>query len=83
MIIKLIINDVIYDELLIAVRGDLTGDGIVNVTDYNKLNSKLLKATELGYIETIAADTSHDGILNVTDYNKLNSYLLKNISTLN
>lgn len=83
MTIKLIINDQVYDELLIAVRGDLTGDGIINVTDYNKLNSKLLKKIELTYIESKAADSSNDNIINVTDYNKLNSYLLKKLSTLN
>lgn len=83
MVVKLIINDVEYDSLNIVVRGDLTGDGILNITDYNKLNSKLLRKVELTECESLAADTNSDAIINITDYNKLNSYLLKKVTTLN
>ena len=83
MVVKLIISDVEYDSLNIVVRGDLTGDGILNITDYNKLNTKLLRKVELTECESLAADTNSDAIINITDYNKLNSYLLKKVTTLN
>ena len=51
--------------------------------DYNKLNSRLLRKTELTECESLAADTNSDAIINITDYNKLNSYLLKKVTTLN
>ena len=82
-VVKLIIDDKEYDKIDVVVRGDLTGDGILNITDYNKLNSKLLKKTELTPVEMLAADTSADGVINITDYNRLNSFLLKKLDTLN
>ncbi|MCI8575621.1 MAG: hypothetical protein HFI09_04040, partial [Bacilli bacterium] len=83
MTLKLIIDNKEYDELTIVVRGDINSDGVVNINDYNKLNSRLLKMIELNYIETQASDLNYDGIVNINDYSKLNSFLLKLLTTLN
>ncbi len=83
MKIKLIINGQEYDEVTIVVRGDINGDGIINVNDYKKLNNYVLKTITFNYIEKKASDLNKDTIINVNDYKKLNNYVLKNISSVN
>ncbi|MBR1416804.1 MAG: dockerin type I repeat-containing protein, partial [Bacilli bacterium] len=82
MTIKLEVDDTLYDELKIVVRGDLNGDGMVTMTDYSKLKSILL-----GEIPTfelfLASDVTKDELVTMPDYTLLKSYLLKSIDSLN
>ena len=83
MKIKLIINGEECDELSIAIKGDLDGDGVVLMTDYTSLKNRLLETTKYNFITTKAADFDNDDVLLMTDYTQLKSYLLKDIPTLN
>jgi hypothetical protein len=77
MIVKLIIGGTVHDELTIIVRGDLDGDGIVNVTDIGKLDSYLLGNFSLQGPQILAAKVNlSDSSINVSDASKLDSYLL-------
>ena len=82
MTIKLEIDNTLYDELKIVVRGDINGDGIVTMTDYAKLKSILL-GNPPTYLEFLASDYNKDELIAMTDYTLLKSYLLKTINTLN
>ena len=83
MKIKLIINDVVYDTLEIAVKGDLDGDGIVAMPDYASLKNRLLETEEYTFIKVKASDFDNDDILAMNDYNTLKNYLLGLSETLN
>lgn len=83
MTIKLIVEDIVYDELTIIVKADLTGDGIVDVTDTVMIDNYLLFKVELDNIEYIASDLTLDGEIDVTDTVMIDNYLLFKIDKLN
>lgn len=58
-----------------SIRGDVNGDGIVNISDVTSLIDYLL-----GSSSTVAtgADCNRDGILNISDVTALIDYLLNN-----
>ena len=67
-----------YDKLTIAIRGEVTGDGIINSADLLK-TVKYLKGTSS--INSVAADVTKDGIINSADLLKTVKYL-KGTSTI-
>ena len=84
LIIKLEYNDKVYDEAIMVVRGDVDGDGYVNVTDYMMVLNHSLELTEIeDSIRFLAADVEEDELINVTDYIKIMDYSLENLDTLN
>ena len=82
-IIKLIINGKEYDELLLIVRGDINGDGEVNVTDKTIIKNHILSKEEITDYRKYAADVVEDNEINVSDNTKLGNYVLGKITTLN
>ena len=81
--IKLEKDGRVYDELAVIVRGDLTKDGKVNVTDQAQIISYVGKTIEFDKYQTLAADVTKDGKVNVTDQALMISYIGKVISELN
>ncbi len=82
--IKLVIDGNIYDEATMVVRGDMDGDGIVNITDLLQVKNHIQELTLIeDPIRFIAANVVTDDILNVSDQLKLSNYLNENIDTLN
>jgi len=61
-----------YDELLIVIRGEVTGDGLINSADLLK-TVKYLK--EPNNINIQAADVTSDGLINSADLLKTVKYL--------
>ena len=84
-IVKLEHNRKVYDELYIAVRGDVNGDGEINVKDYNEVVNHTLKKKLLeNYFFAVSnVDDEVGGIINVKDSNKIQNKVLKKISSLN
>ena len=83
-VIKLEYGSNVVDEAIMGVRGDTTGDGIINVSDYLKvLNHASEKELIQAYIEFAAADVVEDEILNVSDYLMIRNYAGEMIDTLN
>ena len=82
-IIKLIINGKEYDELLLIVRGDINGDGEVNVTDKTIIKNHILSKEEITDYRKYAVDVVEDNEINVSDNTKLGNYVLGKITTLN
>ena len=63
-------NLVVNEKVTVVVRGDITGDGLVNDDDYEKSRGMCLKTTEYGENEKAffaANDTDGDGVLDVID----------------
>lgn|GEM_PF-4529113 len=54
-----------------AVKGDVTGDGKLNVTDLSKAAAAVKGVKPLPDEQRAAADVNSDGILNVTDVSKI------------
>lgn len=68
------------NEVTVVVKGDVTGDGKVNSSDYGRLNAALLEKTTLTAVATFAADVTGDGKVNSSDYGRLNAVLLEKTS---
>ena len=84
MKVKLVIDGIEHDEVTVVVRGDIDGDGFVNVSDYiSVLNVALENEFFDDYIQFAAADVEEDEIINVSDYIKIMDYNLENIDSLN
>ena len=84
-LIKLEYEGVVYDQLYIAVRGEVTGDGEINVKDYNETAKHILKQKILeNYWFSVAnVDDEASGIMNVKDSNKIQNKILGKINSLN
>ena len=83
LIMKLEINGTTYDEAAIIVRGDINGDGLVNVMDKSMLSEHILRTEEIEGYGFYAADVYNDDLLNVQDKSKLSDYILRVIDSLN
>ena len=84
-LIKLEYEGKVYDQLYIAVRGEVTGDGEINVKDYNETAKHILKQIILeNYWFSVAnVDDEESGIMNVKDSNKIQNKILGKINSLN
>ena len=83
MKVKLEYNEKEYDEGIIIVKGDITCDGIVDVSDKVLIQSHILGKEEILDYRKYAADTEEDDLLDVSDNVKISSYILGKISTFN
>ena len=77
MQVKLTVDGVIVQTLDIAVRGDIDGDGTVDIVDYILLRNHLLNVKSLPGIYWHAADLNSDGMVDITDYVLLRNLLIK------
>lgn len=64
-------------ELNIAVKGDLSGDGKITVTDLSTLNQTILKTVTLQNEYRVAGDLDENNDITVTDLSTLNKMILK------
>jgi len=81
MKLKLIVNGLIHDELVIVEQGDLNGDGLVTSTDRVSVNNLILGKKESTYISNKIADVTHDGLITESDLIKIKNYILGKIKT--
>ena len=83
MTVKLEENDVVYDELKIIVRGDITKDGKVDLTDQISLVNYVGKISTFDNDQLKASDLTKDGRVDLTDQIKLVNYVGKIITDIN
>ena len=81
--IKLEINGRVYDEAIMIVRGDIDGDGLVDVADEAVLTDHILRITPIDDYRFYAADVDEDSILDVADDSKLTDFILRILDSLN
>ncbi|WP_286312693.1 cadherin-like beta sandwich domain-containing protein, partial [Romboutsia ilealis] len=83
LILKLEKNGYIYDTLRVIVRGDLTKDGKVNITDQVKMINFVGRTTTFDKYQMLAGDLTFDGKVNITDQVKIINYVGRTISDIN
>ena len=71
----------ITQDAKIHLKGDITGDGKVNILDVNKANLHFKKKSTLTGYELLCGDVTGDKKVNILDVNKLNLHF-KNKSKL-
>ena len=76
MTIKLEIDGYTYDELVITVRGDLNGDGLVTAADNVQAKSYVLGKKQRTFLVTKIADINKDGLLTAPDVVRIKNYIL-------
>ena len=69
-------------EYLLAVKGDVDGDGKADINDLFKINKHRLNKVKLQNEYLKAGDIDGDGIVGVNDIFKLNKYRLGKINQL-
>ena len=77
MTVKLIIGGVVRQSLTVVIKGDTTGDGIINITDYTSTRLDILNLKKLSNSFIKAADIDSDGKVSITDYTQIRLDILK------
>ena len=84
LIVKLIYGTNTYDEAYLVVRGDINGDGVVDMTDYIDALYNTLDITEITtYSSFAAADVVEDNLIKPADAHKIMDFIVEFINTLN
>lgn len=78
MIVKLIVNGDVKDQKQIVIRGETTGDGIVNVADAFRVIQHVLENDALSGSFLVAGETTGDDIVNVADAFRIIQHALDN-----
>ena len=65
-------------KIIVALKGDVDGDGSVDIFDLNALNNDILKNSTLSGLEAIIADIDGDNSRDIFDLNALNNHILHN-----
>ncbi len=63
-------------DYIVIIKGDVSGDGIVNSTDFVQIRKKFLGLYEMNDTQLLAADTSGEGTINSTDYMQVRRHFL-------
>ena len=66
-------------DLMIHLKGDINGDGRVNVSDVGKANAHAKKTKFLDGYEFECADINGDGTINISDVGKMNAHAKKTL----
>ena len=62
-------------EVTVAVKGDLDGDGRINMKDLAQLRRNMAEGTVEGGLEQLLIDFNGDGVVNMKDMGILRRYL--------
>lgn len=60
-----------------CLRGDVSGDGLINVLDINDFVATLIDPAGATDVQRCAADVNHDGVADVLDINALVAFLAR------
>ena len=67
-------NNVITDDLYIALSGDINGDGVASAADLNMLKKHLRGTPGIAGVGAIAADINGDCVINVADVSQFTTW---------
>ncbi len=76
--VNLVVDSVKIDSVTIIILGDVTGDGIVDGTDYVKIKASILGNTSVSGAYEKAADVDGSDIVDTTDYVRVKAHFLGN-----
>ena len=75
---KIIIRGTNEEKIFtIAVRGDINGDGVVDLKDFVLIQSDILGKSKLSGIKEYAGDVNYDGKIELADFVLVQSHILK------
>ena len=57
------------------LKGDINGDGKVNIKDWNRLYNYINETEQLNEYELLCADINGDGKVNIKDWNRMYDYI--------
>ncbi|MCL2869638.1 cadherin-like beta sandwich domain-containing protein [Candidatus Saccharibacteria bacterium] len=83
MLIKLEAASTVYDQLYIVLKGDVDGNGIVDVDDVSEFANHIGSYVPLSGPYAQAVHLTNDDIIDVDDYIMLSDYVGKYIGSLN
>jgi hypothetical protein len=58
----------VHDELTVVVSGDVSGDGLITISDYTLIRLDILGVMPLDAKFILAADINKDGVISIADY---------------
>lgn len=67
----------VVQNVKIHLKGDINGDGKVNIADVGKANAHVKKTSTLTDYEFACADINGDGKINIADVGKINAHVKK------
>lgn len=70
-------NSTTTKDFTVLIKGDVSGDGVINALDLLRVQKVILKQTNLTDAQKIAADASGDGNINALDLLKIQKHILK------
>ncbi len=82
-VVKLIINDNVYDQLALVLKGDVNGDGISNIVDISLIKNYISNKRDFNIYELAASNINMDNYTNVADISKIKNYISNKITSLN
>ena len=83
LVVKLEVQDKVYDEATIVLRGDINGDGMITGIDQTMVKNIVLEKIERTYVLDKASDVTFDDLITGTDITKIKNYILEKITSLN
>ncbi len=72
-------DDTIIDEIILVLKGDINGDGKINMLDKAVLNAFTSGSLDLEDAFRLASDTNDDGKINMLDKAGLNAFTAGNV----
>lgn len=78
--LQVIVDDALCLTLPIVVRGDVSGDGVINSLDLLKIQKQILGISALNAQALLAADANNDGTVNSLDLLRTQKHILKLIT---
>ena len=76
MTVKLIIEGTVQDELQICVLGDVSGDGVIDITDILYVRAHIIGTYQLSNVEEIAAELNKDEVVDITDILYIRAHII-------
>ncbi len=67
-------------NLTVVIKGDTTGDGIVNTSDYIQVKKSFLKTYKFDEWSAIAAEVQENGRIDATDYIRIKLHFLGSLN---
>ena len=61
----------VEDKIVVAVKGDVSGDGAIDSDDYGPLVAKYLETGTLNSLQSLIGDINADGVIDSDDYGPL------------
>ena len=76
MLVQLISDEVVQDELIVSILADISGDGLIDVTDILYIRASILKAYSFSPFESNAGDVNQDMLIDINDILYIRAHIL-------